>query len=237
MPDYYSAMLDLRGRPVLIIGGDQVAVEKARGLLTSKAKVTVQSSEFCDELLEMAARDEVVLRQKAYSHGDLEGAFVVVSTSTYNPALSEEIWNEAQARNQLINIVDLPHRCNFILPSILRRGKLTISVSTEGASPALAKRIRQQLENEFPPAYEEYLRLASTIRALLREQGISYQQRDDFFGLFFESDILALLVAGQEEAALAEARNLLQRSEIMLSIDCLATVSKERSDTDGTLLS
>ena len=97
------------------------------------------STDFCSELQAMAERQELTLHQKMYEPGDLAGAFVVVATVTYDPQLAEAIWNEAQERGQLINIVDVPARCTFIVPSILRRGQLTIAVSTEGAAPSLSK--------------------------------------------------------------------------------------------------
>ena len=147
MPNYYPIMLDIRNRPVIVIGGDRVAAEKAAALSASGANVTVINAEFCSELQEMAERQEIILHQKAYEPGDLVGAFVVLATATYDPQLAEAIWNEAQERGQLVNIVDVPARCSFIIPSILRRGQLTISVSTEGASPSLSKRIRQSLED------------------------------------------------------------------------------------------
>ena len=111
----------------------------------------------------------------------------------------------------MVNIVDVPARCTFIVPSILRRDQLTIAVSTEGASPGLAKRIRQHLESLFPAAYGPYLRLAAAARARLRASGVSYKRRDAFFGDFFASDVLAQLAAGDEAAAQATTAELLRR--------------------------
>ena len=101
----------------------------------------------------------------------------------------------------MVNIVDIPERCSFIMPSILRRDQLTIAVSTEGASPSLAKRIRQNLEESFPPVYGTYLRLAALARTQLRKNGVSYERRDDFFSDFFTSDVLARLVEGKVSQA------------------------------------
>src|SRR5437764_5311363 len=187
MPNYYPIMLDIRRRPVLVIGGNRIAAEKATALAASGARVTVMNPEFCAELLSLAQRDQVMLRYKAYEPGDLAGAFVVVA-ATEDQQLIEAIWAETQERGQLVNIVDVPARCSFILPSILRRDQLTIAVSTEGASPSLAKRIRHYLETLFPPAYDAYLRLASAARAHLRANGVSYAARDDFFARYEASD-------------------------------------------------
>src|SRR5260221_2854409 len=140
MPSYYPIMLDVRGRLAVVVGGDAVAAEKAAALSACGARVTVVAPAFCDELRALAARPDlpIALREKAYAPGDLDGAFVVVAATTRDPALTEAIWAETQRRGQLVNIVDVPARCSFIMPSILRRGHLTIAVSTKGASPSIA---------------------------------------------------------------------------------------------------
>lgn len=196
MPRYYPVMLDIRERPVIVIGGDRIAAEKATALAASGARVSVISPDFCAELLDLAERGAVTLRRKSYEPGDLAGAFVVVAATT-DERMIEAIWQETQSRNQPVNIVDVPRYCTFILPSVLRRGKLTVAVSTEGASPSLAKRIRQQLEEVFPPAYEAYIDLAAQARASLRRQGVSYDTRDAFFRDFMGSPILTLLGEGE----------------------------------------
>jgi precorrin-2 dehydrogenase/sirohydrochlorin ferrochelatase len=166
----------------------------------------------------------VELLAKAYAPGDLVGAFVVVA-ATSDPQIIEQVWQETQERGQLVNIVDVPARCNFILPSILRRGQLTIAVSTEGASPSLAKRIRQQLEDIFPLAYDRYMQLATVARTLLRAHGISYDQRDLFFGDFFTStsEILHLLSEEKEEEALTITVRLLEQYGVATTTETLAT--------------
>lgn len=222
MPNYYPIMLDIRRRPALVIGGNSIAAEKAAALAASGARVTVMNPEFCDELLALAQRDQVMLRYKAYEPGDLAGAFVVVA-ATENQQLIEAIWAETQERGQLVNIVDVPARCSFILPSILRRDQLTIAVSTEGASPSLAKRIRHYLETLFPPAYGTYLKLAAVVRSHLRKQNLSYAQRDDFFGDFSTSDVLKHLSDQNETEALAITVDLLHNYHIDVTAETLAT--------------
>jgi precorrin-2 dehydrogenase / sirohydrochlorin ferrochelatase len=219
MPGYYPIMLNIRERPALVIGGDDVAAEKAAALSASGARVTVLSVEFCPALLALAEQGTITLRKKAYAQGDLAGAFVVVAATTYDPQLSEAIWNEAQERGQLVNIVDVPKRCNFIVPSILRRGQLTIAVSTEGASPSLSKRIRQRLEGLFPAAYDSYMQLAVVARTHLRQHGVSYEQRDAFFGEYYHSEILNLLAEDNAPQALALTTDLLRRYGVEISTE------------------
>ena len=228
MPEYYPVMLDVRGRLAIVVGGDRVAAEKAAALSASGAHVSVINPAFCDELLMQAEYKRVTLRRKAYEPGDLEGAFVVVA-ATKDAQLVEAIWTETQKSGQLVNIVDIPERCSFIMPSILRRGQLTIAVSTEGASPGLAKRIRQNLEEIFPLAYGTYLRLAALARTHLRKNGVSYERRDDFFSDFFTSDVLAQLVEGNVAQATVITAELLRRYEVDVSASVLeASLEKEK---------
>ena len=233
MPEYYPVMLDVRGRLAIVVGGDRVAAEKAAALSASGAQVSVINPTFCDELLMQAEYKRVTLRRKVYEPGDLEGAFVVVA-ATNDTQLVEAIWTETQRSGQLVNIVDIPERCSFIMPSILRRGQLTIAVSTEGASPGLAKRIRQNLEEIFPLAYGPYLRLAALARTHLRKNGVSYQRRDDFFSDFFTSDVLARLVEGNVAQATVITAELLRRYEVDVPASVLeASLEKEKQYVNG----
>lgn len=226
MPNYYPVMLDVRGRLAIVVGGDRMAAEKAAGLVSSGADVRVISPEFCDELLAQAEHKQVTLQRKSYEPGDLAGAFVVIA-ATNDPQLVQAIWSETQERGQLVNIVDVPARCSFIMPSILRREPLTIAVSTEGASPGLAKRIRRDLEEIFPPAYGTYLRLAALARTHLRQHGVSYDRRDEFFDDFHKSDVLNKLVEGDILQAVAITSSLLQRYDIDVSANKLAAGLEE----------
>ncbi|HLH63488.1 MAG TPA: bifunctional precorrin-2 dehydrogenase/sirohydrochlorin ferrochelatase [Ktedonobacteraceae bacterium] len=226
MPNYYPVMLDVRGRLAIVIGGDRVAAEKAAGLSASGADVHVIAPQFCEELLKQAEHKRVALRYKAYELGDLDGAFVVVA-ATNDPQLVQAIWNETQERGQLVNIVDVPAYCSFILPSILRREPLTITVSTEGTNPSLAKRIRHDLEEIFPPAYGTYLQLAALARGYLRQQGISYDRRDEFFSDFHTSEVLKKLVEGDISQATAITSSLLQRYGIEVPANTLAAGLEE----------
>jgi precorrin-2 dehydrogenase/sirohydrochlorin ferrochelatase len=172
--------------------------------------------------LRQAENQQVTLHRKAYEPGDLAGAFVVVA-ATNDAQLVDAIWTETQKNAQLVNIVDIPERCSFIMPSILRRDQLTIAVSTEGASPSLAKRIRQDLENIFPFAYGTYLRLAALARTHLRNNGASYERRDDFFSDFFTSDVLARLVEEDVAQATVITAELLRHYGVDVTASVLQT--------------
>lgn len=236
MPDYYPVMLDVRGRPAIVVGGNAVAAEKATALVASGARVSVYSLEFCAELLALAEEyAQVALVRKSYAPGDLAGAFVVVAVPGDEQQI-EAIWQETQERGQPVNIVDVPRYCSFILPSILRRGHLTVAVSTEGASPALSKRIRQQLEEVFPQAYGTYIELAALARTYLRQHGIAYATRDAFFRDFMNSPILALLGEGETMQALAATAALLGAYGVEVSASALelALMEEQGYATSGT---
>lgn len=226
MPQYYPLMLDLRGRLAIVIGGDRVAAEKANALAACGARVHVLSACVGLDMISLAEQRLVTLERRDYEPGALAGAFVVVA-ATSDQQLIEAIWAETQERGQLVNIVDVPKYCNFIVPSILRRGQLTIAVSTEGASPALAKRIRHELEDHFPSNYGIYIKLASIVRQHMRAHGVSYERRDDFFGDFFDSDVLSLIVNGDVEQAIATTEHLLRYYDIELSATQIAEELEE----------
>lgn len=235
MPRYYPVMLDVHARPAIVIGGDKIAAEKAAALAASGARVSVLSPEFGADVLALAERGRVTLCAKSYEPGDLAGAFVVVAATT-DPALIEAIWQETQERGQPVNIVDVPRYCTFIVPSILRRGKLTIAVSTEGASPSLAKRIRQQLEESFPLAYEDFIDLAAQARVYLRQQVISYDTRDEFFRDFMASPVLAALSAGERTRALALSVELLRAYGVEVQVSDLdAAFMKEQANAPAQI--
>ena len=221
MPNYYPVMLDLRERPAIVIGGDALAAEKASVLAACGARVRVLHPTFCQELLAMAEQQRITLRYKQYEPGDLAGAFVVVAVPGDDEQV-QAIWRETQERSQPVNIVDRPAYCTFILPSVLRRGHLTIAVSTEGASPALAKRMRQQLEETFSQAYSTYIDLAALARGYLRRAGVSYATRDAFFQDFMNSSILDLLESRELAQALEQTTALLQTYHVPITASDLA---------------
>jgi precorrin-2 dehydrogenase / sirohydrochlorin ferrochelatase len=224
MPNYYPIMLDVRGRLVIVVGGDDVAAQKARSLADCGAQVTLLAESLCPEAQELIQQGHARYRQKTYEPGDLAGAYLVFAAVTHQPELVDAIWRESRERGLLLNIVDVPAKCDFIMPSILRQGQLTIAVSTEGASPSLAKRIRQQLEESFPPAYDLYLRLAATARSYLRDHQVTYDQRDAFFGEYFVSPVLAQLEAHDIVRATQTTAALLHKYDIDISSTQLVEV-------------
>lgn len=169
---YYPVCLSLSGRKCLVVGGGAVARRKVEALLVHDAEVHVISPELCPELKQMAATGSVQALLREYRDGDLKGVFVVIA-ATDDAKINNQVAEEAEMRGVLVNVVDDAVRSNFIVPSYLRRGDITIAVSTSGRSPALARKIRSQLEKDFGTEYASLARLIGDIRSELRERGVT----------------------------------------------------------------
>jgi len=152
VPDYFAAFLDLRGRRCLVVGGGESSQRKARVLLECGARVTVVSPVVTGGLAALAAAGRIVDRRRAFRRSDLRGCALAVA-ATGDPTVDDAVAALARRARVLVNVVDRPARCDFILPSVLRRGELQIAVSTGGRSPALAREIRRRLESLFGPEY------------------------------------------------------------------------------------
>lgn len=166
---YYPVSLDIKNRKCLVVGGGGVGTRKVVTLLDCGAKVTVVSPNVSNQLLKLANKGSIVLKKRPYLEVDLDGMFLVIGT-TDDEELNRQISIDAEKLNMLCNIADRPEVCNFILPAIVNREDLTISISTSGKSPALAKRLRIELEEQFGNEYAELLRLMGAIREKLLSQ-------------------------------------------------------------------
>src|SRR5581483_8509303 len=137
---FYIACLNLIGRRCVVIGGGPVGLEKIEGLLVCDADVTLIAPEAIEPVRDLAREGSIAWEQREYAGAsDLEGAFIVIA-ATSDTELNTRVFRDAEARAMLVNVVDVPPLCNFILPAIMRSGPLAIAISTAGASPALAKR-------------------------------------------------------------------------------------------------
>jgi precorrin-2 dehydrogenase/sirohydrochlorin ferrochelatase len=167
--EYYPVNLDIKKRKCLVVGGGRVGTRKVLTLLDCGARVTVVSPDAKEKLIELANSGAITLEKRQYRETDLDGIFLVIGT-TDDEELNHQISIAAEKHNMLCNIADRPKVCNFILPSIVNRGDLTISISTSGKSPALAKKLRMELEEQFGNEYAELLRLMGAIREKLLKQ-------------------------------------------------------------------
>ncbi|MBT2662136.1 NAD(P)-binding protein [Bacillus sp. ISL-45] len=158
----YPINVRIRDRNVVVIGGGRVAQRKIYGLLDAGAKVKVVSPELTSELLRLSETGEISWRPKCYAKEDLEGALLIVA-ATNDRETNLAVKRDA-APYQLVNLADHPEESDFQVPSVMKRGKLTIAVSTSGASPVLAKKICRQLEQMFDEQYESYLEFLASSR-------------------------------------------------------------------------
>jgi len=182
---YYMACLDLRGRRCVVVGGGTVGAEKARGLLACGADVTVVSP----VLHESLRSPDVTWRRGTYRRRDLRGAFLVIAATSHRD-VNERVHRDAEKRGMLCNVADVPDLCSFILPAVHRQGPIAVAVSTGGASPALAKRIRSDVAAIVTPQHAELAQRLERLRPWVKDQYPSYEERRDFFESLVE-DALA----------------------------------------------
>jgi len=197
---YCPLYLDLRGRRCVVIGGGPIAERKVRLLLEAGADVTVISPQLTSGLEELAQQGRITHIARAYRPGDLADAFLVIS-ATDDQAVNHRVWREATERAVLVNVADDPSRCDFILPATVRRGDLTIAISTGGKAPALAVRLRQWLERSLGQEYARFLELASPLRPSMAERYADFEERRRRWYQLVDSDVLDLLRQGDERAA------------------------------------
>jgi siroheme synthase-like protein len=169
---YYPISLNIQGRKCLVVGGGQVALRKVKTLLEHNANVEVVSPLLCPELNQLATDGAIRTIKRDYKPEDLHHAFISI-VATDNVKTNERVVSEARRRGILVNVVDDPKNSDFIVPSYLKRGDITIAVSTSGRSPALARKIRSELERNFRTEYEHLAVVADEVRSNLKQQGVT----------------------------------------------------------------
>ena len=167
---YYPIFLNIRGRKCLVAGGGKVALRKVQTLLEHGADVQVVSPTLCPELNRLAKDGIIRAQQRSYKANDLHDALIAVA-ATDDATINESVAAEAKQRGILVNVVDDPQRSNFIAPSYFRRGDITVAVSTSGRSPALARKIRSELEQDFKAEYAQLALIADEVRSELKQHG------------------------------------------------------------------
>jgi len=215
MKNFYPISLDIRDKRCVVVGGGWVALRKVKALVEYGAEVEVISPELCPELGKMMETGIIQALQKRYENGDLNGAFLAVA-ATDDGEINGRVAEEAKRVGAMVNVVDDPERSDFIVPSYLRRGDVTIAVSTAGRSPALARRIRTRLEKEIGAEYASLALLIDEARSELKNQGIEVDS--DTWQKAIDLDLLnGMLRAGQNEKArdtLLSNLKRLKRTEI-----------------------
>jgi precorrin-2 dehydrogenase/sirohydrochlorin ferrochelatase len=174
----FPIFLKLTGRPCTVVGGGNLAESKIESLLTANARVIVIAPRTSARITALADSGEVTLHTREYSHGDLAGQFLAVA-ATDNPAVNRQVFAEAEASGVLINAVDDPPFCDFYFPSVVRRGDLQIAISTAGGSPALAQRLRKEINELLPLDAGDWLtELGNLRREVLQLEPLNAARND-----------------------------------------------------------
>ncbi len=206
---YYPVFLNISGKRCVVCGGGRVALRKVQSLLEHGARVEMVSPSSCTELLALAERGEILLHSREYREDLLKGAHVVIA-ATDDRDTNLSIVDGARRSGCLVNAVDDAENSDFIVPSCLRRGDITVAVSTSGKSPALARKLRARLEAELGSEYAELVRLVGEVREEMRTRGLKVSE--DTWQEALDLELLpALIKEGKiKEARAAIARNLME---------------------------
>lgn len=194
---YYPLFLDIRNRKCLVVGGGSVGTRKTETLVRCGAEVTVISRVFSKGFSGIGDdKKNPMLVCKDYEPSDLEGVFLVFA-ATSDRDLNERIRLDAEKQGKLYSIADDPNRSCFIAPSVVARGDLTIAVSTSGQSPALAKKLRQNLETLYGPEYADFLRIMGSFRKRILEKGHDPETHKDLFRQVIDRDVPSMIREGR----------------------------------------
>ena len=198
---FYMACLRLSGRRCVVVGGGDVGLEKVEGLLACDADVTLIAPESRPELTQLALEGSIRWEPREYASGDLDGALIAIA-ATDDTDLNIRVFEDAEERAMLVNVVDVPPLCNFILPAIVRTGPLAVAISTAGASPALAKRMKREIGELFGEPYALLAILLNDARGWAKATLPTYQDRKEFFESIVngDPDPIELLRAGDLQA-------------------------------------
>jgi precorrin-2 dehydrogenase/sirohydrochlorin ferrochelatase len=198
---FYIACLRLSGRTSLVVGGGEIGLEKVEGLLACGGDVVLVAPDAHPALQELAAEGSITWHQRDYRPEDLEGCLIAIA-ATDDTDINIQVFNDAEQRAMLVNVVDVPPLCNFILPAIVRTGPLAVAISTAGASPALAKRMKREISELFGEPYATLAVLLNDVRGWAKGTLPTYQDRKEFFEAIVngDPDPIELLRAGDSAA-------------------------------------
>lgn len=201
MPFRYPIALELEGRGCVVVGGGPVAQQKAEALIQAGARVTVISETFTKALERLGTSNHATLVQRSYSYGDLDGAFLAVA-ATDDPSVNAEIFREAEEKRVLLNAVDDVAHCHFAVPSIVRRGDFLMTISTGGKAPALSKRLRQELSEQFGEEFETLVDLLGEVREeTIGSREVSFETWAERWQVALDHDLIELVREGRTEEA------------------------------------
>ena len=206
MPTFYPVFLNLTERRCVIIGGGQIAEGKISKLLDSGAKIIVISPDATQGIRGFAERGQIELDLRKYQEGDLQGAFIAIA-ATNDRMVNQEIFEEAEKQGILLNAVDDMPRCSFIAPSIVEKGPVTVAISTGGASPALARKLREKMEVSSALDWADATSVLSKARQVIKDKQIAVDPQR--WQCCMTDELLTMIQAGHENEALDLLMDLL----------------------------
>jgi len=204
---YYPVCLDLQGKNCLVVGGGKVAWRKIKRLLDCGAKIKLVAKEVIPELKNIISDKKINYLGTEYKTSYLKDIFLVIG-ATDDETLNARLSEETNAANILCNIVDQPQKCNFIVPSVISRGDLTIAISTAGKSPAMAKKLRKELETQFGEDYAIFLKLLGQLRSYFKKTIPHQKEREAIFDKLVNSNLLTHIQEKNWKAVKKEIKNL-----------------------------
>lgn len=200
MPRYYPAYLDIKGKRCLVAGGGGVAERKINLLLKCGAMVSVVSPKLTKRLKKLNSKRKIKFFKGDFKEKYLKDIFLVIG-ATDSRKVNLKIYKAASKKDILVNIVDSPKICNFIVPSIVERGDLMITISTGGKSPALSKKLRKELEYRYGVEYAKFLDIMGELRKRISSKIRDENKREEIYRKLVDSDIIKLIKDGDDEAA------------------------------------
>jgi len=205
---YLPIFTKLDNKPVLVVGGGEVALRKCRAFLKARANVTLVAPWFCDELKEHAHNNEVTLIDAYFDESHLEGKMLVIA-ATDRDDVNNNVFELANARNVFVNVVDDQPKCTFIFPSIVDRDPITIAISSAGTAPVLARRLREKLETLIPQHIGPLATLVGSFRDKVKQRFKHFADRRQFWEGVFDSSVVSKVQTGNTEAAQAQLNQML----------------------------
>ena len=200
MPRYYPAFLDIKGKKCLVAGGGKVAERKVNSLLKCGAEVSIVSPNLTRRLKELNSKGKIKFLKGEFKEKYLKDIFLVIG-ATDNSNVNFMVYESANKKNILVNIVDSPELCNFIVPSVVERDALTIAISTGGKSPALSKKLRKELEDRYGFEYAKFLNLMGNLRRRISAKIRDKRKREEIYKKLVDSDIIKLIRDGNDKSA------------------------------------
>lgn len=204
---YYPVFLNMQGQLCVVIGGGEIAERKVQSLLESGAIVTLITPDCTAGLEAMTADPSVTWHQRKYETGDLEGAFIAIA-STDDRAVNDAVTKEAAEQNTPLNVVDITDMCTFIAPSVIRRGPVTLAISTGGMGPALARKLREELEGNESLAFADMAELVADVRADLKARSLTVDPEG--WQAALNAEVLGLYQSGKPAKARERMIELLE---------------------------